>query len=52
VGLPEDFDFKKAKSLGLKLVNSLTEQLDGSIELDRSHGTQFTIKFKESKYAK
>lgn len=52
VGLPEDFDFKKAKSLGLKLVNSLTEQLDCSIELDRSHGTQFTIKFKESKYAK
>jgi len=36
--------------LGLKLVNSLTEQIDGELELDRSHGTKFNITFQELKY--
>jgi PAS domain S-box-containing protein len=47
VGFPEDLDFKKTESLGLQLVTNLTGQIDGKIELDRSHGTEFTIKFKE-----
>ena len=51
VGFPEKLDFRNIKSsLGLKLVNSLVKQLDGSIELDRSRGTEFKIKFKELKY--
>ena len=51
VGFPENLDFRNIKSsLGLKLVNSLVKQLDGSIELDRSRGTEFKIKFKELKY--
>ncbi len=51
VGLPPKFDFRNVEStLGLKLVNSLVEQLDGSIELDKNLGTQFTIKFKEQHY--
>jgi two-component sensor histidine kinase len=51
IGLPPEFDFKNVEStLGLKLVNSLVKQLDGSIELDKNHGTQFTIKFKEQQY--
>ncbi len=51
VGLPEDIDYRNTESsLGFRLVNSLVTQLDGSIELDRSHGTQFTIKFKELHY--
>ena len=51
VGFPEEMDFNKTESsLGLKLVNSLIKQLDGSIELDRSQGTKFTIKFKELTY--
>lgn len=48
VGFPEDLDFKKTESLGLQLVTNLTCQIDGEIELDRSHGTEFTIKFKEA----
>lgn len=52
VGLPEDLDFRKADSLGLQLVNNLVSQLNGTIDLDRSYGTTFTIHFKESKYAK
>lgn len=47
VGFPEDMDFRKTKTLGLQLVNNLVRQIDGTIELDRSHGTGFTIKFKE-----
>ncbi|EKQ51993.1 MAG: PAS domain S-box [Methanobacterium sp. Maddingley MBC34] len=52
IGIPPDFDFKHPESLGLQLVNNLTKQLDGEIKLDRSHGTKFTIKFKELTYKK
>jgi PAS domain S-box-containing protein len=47
VGIPSDFDWRTAKSLGLRLVISLVEQLDGTIELDRTEGTAFTIVVKE-----
>jgi two-component sensor histidine kinase len=47
VGIPKDFDWRKAKSLGLRLVISLVEQLQGTIELDRTAGTAFTIIVKE-----
>jgi two-component sensor histidine kinase len=50
VGLPEDLDFQNTESLGLQLVNTLTNQLDGKIELNRKHGTEFKITFTESKY--
>ncbi|WAC05823.1 MAG: PAS domain S-box protein [Methanoregula sp.] len=42
-GIPADFDWRNAKSLGLRLVISLVEQLQGTIELDRSGGTTFKI---------
>ncbi len=47
VGIPQDLDWQNAKSLGLRLVISLVEQLNGTIELDRSEGTAFTIVVKE-----
>jgi PAS domain S-box-containing protein len=50
IGLPEDLDFQSTESLGLQLVNSLTDQLDGEIEVDKSHGTEFKITFKELEY--
>ncbi|MCT7957787.1 PAS domain S-box protein [Laspinema palackyanum] len=50
VGLPPDLDFRNTESLGLKLVCNLTRQLDGEITLDRSHGSCFTIRFKELTY--
>ena len=49
IGFPEDLDYKSAESLGLQLVNNITDQLDGEIELDRSSGTKFTIKFENLK---
>ena len=45
IGLPEDFDFRNTKTLGLELVNILTQQLGGTIKLDRAKGTVFKIVF-------
>ncbi|MGB8952453.1 MAG: two-component regulator propeller domain-containing protein [Candidatus Aminicenantales bacterium] len=49
VGLPEDLDIRKTESLGLQLVSDLVTQLDGSIELERSRGTEFKITFRSVK---
>ncbi len=48
VGIPKNFDWQKTESLGLQLVNLLVDQLDGTIELDRTAGTAFTIVVKET----
>lgn len=45
VGFPADLDYRKTKSIGMELVTALVKQLDGTIELDRSGGTTFRIKF-------
>ena len=47
VGIPETLDWKNTKSLGLRLVNTLVDQLNGTVELDRSAGTQFTMVLNE-----
>ena len=46
VGIPEDLDFRNSNSLGLKLVNILTDQIGGRLELDRSKGTRFRIRLR------
>ncbi len=50
VGIPENFDFHNAESLGLKLVRILIRQLEGEIQLDKSDGTCFEITFLELDY--
>lgn len=45
IGLPKDLDFRNTDSLGLQLVCALTDQLRGTIELERSAGTAFVITF-------
>jgi PAS domain S-box-containing protein len=50
VGFPENVDFRNTDSLGLQLVCTLTDQLDGAIELNRAGGTEFKITFGEIKY--
>ena len=42
---PEDVHVQKAETLGLRLINSLVGQLDGSIELQRDPVTTFIIRF-------
>ena len=50
VGLPEDMKIKNPTKIGLELVNSLIKQLEATIELNRNHGSEFKIKFKELEY--
>jgi two-component sensor histidine kinase len=47
IGFPKDIDFRKTNTLGLQLVTGLVGQLNGTIDLDRSSGTEFKITFKE-----
>jgi two-component sensor histidine kinase/HAMP domain-containing protein len=49
IGLPKGLDFRDSPSLGLKLVNTLVEQLGGTIDLNREGGTEFRIIFSEIK---
>ena len=46
-GFPKDLDFRNTESLGLKLVCTLTDQLSGTVDLNRDGGTEFTIRFRE-----
>lgn len=46
-GFSPDVDFRNTESLGLQLVNTLTDQLGGTIELHRNDGTEFQITFTE-----
>jgi two-component sensor histidine kinase len=45
VGIPENLDVENLDSLGMQLVFSLVDQLDGELELKRDYGTEFTIRF-------
>lgn len=45
VGLPKDFQYEKTDSLGVQLIYTLIEQLDGRIEVEGDKGTQFLITF-------
>lgn len=44
-GIPESMDIHNSGSTGMELVTSLTQQLGGTIEVERIHGTSFTMKF-------
>ena len=47
VGFPNNIDYKNTDTLGLRLVTSLTEQIDAKIEFNISSGTSFKIIFNE-----
>jgi two-component sensor histidine kinase len=42
-GFPEELDFRTTDSLGLQLVCTMADQLQGSIALERAEGTLFTV---------
>jgi len=48
-GLPEQFDWRQSRSLGLRLVQMLAKQLRADVEVSRVEGTEFTITFGESR---
>jgi len=49
VGLTEGVDLASAKTVGLRLVRALAEQIRAETEIRRSNGTEFHFKFKTVK---
>ena len=45
VGFPKGMDFQNTDTLGLELVNMLTKQIGGTVELHNTNGTEFEIEF-------
>jgi PAS domain S-box-containing protein len=45
VGLPSDFTLETSLSLGLQLVQNLTNQLNGTLEVDKTSGARFILTF-------
>jgi PAS domain S-box-containing protein len=44
-GLPADWKLEEQKTLGLRLVNLLTRQLEGALQVDKEGGTAFCLTF-------
>jgi two-component sensor histidine kinase len=47
--MPRDVNWRDTRSLGLRMVFSLVEQMKGTIGLDRSKGTEFSMVLEERK---
>ena len=47
IGLPENINIEKTETLGLKLVNILTKQINGKLTLKTNQGTKYKITFKK-----
>ena len=45
IGLPKDLNLQNTKSLGLQLVNALTNQLEGHIKIIKDSGLKISINF-------
>lgn len=44
-GLPEEIDLEKPTTIGFKLINILSKQLDAELEVSSNSGTKFHLKF-------
>jgi len=47
VGMPANINIRETNTLGLQLVTSLVEQIDGELKMENNKGTTFTITFKQ-----
>ena len=45
IGLPEGLEVGRSRSLGLKMIHSLTRQIGGQVEIRRGTGVEFRIRF-------
>lgn len=45
IGIPKNIDLINPDTLGMQLISSLVDQLDGKIKVDSENGTTFTIVF-------
>jgi two-component system, sensor histidine kinase PdtaS len=44
-GIPASLDLEQTTTLGLQLVQLLTRQLNGTMEIQRENPTRFTLRF-------
>ncbi len=44
-GMPQDISPENSTGFGLKLVGLLVKNMDGTLSIDRSHGTKYVIEF-------
>jgi len=49
IGISEDIDIAETDSLGLKIVASMVDQLNGKVEISGKTGTEFKISFSDLK---
>jgi two-component sensor histidine kinase len=49
VGLTKDFDINQTETLGLQLVMTLIEQLEGNIKIETKQGIKYFITFEKQK---
>lgn len=48
-GLPASFEEMNAETLGLQLILTLSEQLDGTLHVENEHGTNYLLTFENKK---
>ncbi len=45
IGIPDSLDWRNTDSLGLMITNMLAKQINGTVELDRTQGTRWSVIF-------
>jgi two-component sensor histidine kinase len=45
IGLPPGFDLSHSKTMGMSIVDALTQELDGSLRIESSGGAKFSVTF-------
>ncbi|WP_142526946.1 tetratricopeptide repeat-containing sensor histidine kinase [Pedobacter westerhofensis] len=45
IGLPDEFDFEQSNTLGMVLMQGLSQQIDGEISIRSENGVQVSVKF-------
>jgi two-component sensor histidine kinase len=52
IGLPQDFEIAKCRSLGMNLMRGLCKQIGSSLKLESNNGLSISIDFKDEKLLK
>ena len=47
VGFPEGLDLRRTETLGMQIVSTLVDQVEGRLEISRHNGTEFRLEFNE-----
>ena len=48
IGLPENYNELHTNNIGFDLINGLSEQIDGKVNININKGTEISIEFKDT----